>query len=69
MQRLRTHGDEQLSADRAACDYAARPTFATLSPAQRAFELIARLDIARQHADRAAFDAAKAELATLVEEL
>lgn len=54
----------------------ARHTYATAgrvaqpqTPAERAFELIARLDIAKQHKDRAAFEQAKLELSTLIERL
>ena len=68
MQQLRQHGDDLFSAQRAACAFNARPVV-NQTPAQRAFELIARIEVAKQHKDRAAFDAAKAELATLIERL
>jgi hypothetical protein len=66
---LRTHGDDQLAADRYHAAQAARPTFAALTPAQRAGELIARMDVAKLHGDKAAFLAAQADLKALVEQL
>lgn len=68
MQHLSHIALDQLAAQRAACDLAARPVV-NQTPAQRATELVARIHIAKQHKDRAGFDAAKAELATLIERL
>jgi hypothetical protein len=34
-------------------DLAGRPTFAAMTPAQRATELVARMDVARQHGNKA----------------
>lgn len=56
-----------MEAQRHAASYAARPVAQT--PAQRATELVARIEVAKMHRNREAFDAAKAELATLIEEL
>lgn len=69
MQQLRKHGDEQLAAHRWTASQAARPQFAGLTPAQQATELVARLEVAKQHKDRAMWDAARAELALLIEQM
>jgi hypothetical protein len=58
-----------MEAQRHAADQAGRPTFATMTPAQRAGELIARLEVAKQHGNKAAFLAAQNELKTLVEQM
>jgi hypothetical protein len=60
---------DKLAADRHAADLAGRPTFAAMTPAQRATELVARMDVARQHGNKAAFLAAQNELKTLVEQM
>lgn len=48
---------------------AARPQFSNVTPAQRAGELISRMEISKMHGDRAAFLAAQAELKMLVEQM
>jgi hypothetical protein len=59
----------QMETRRLEAAYAARTAFAAMTPTQRAGELIARMDVARQHGNKAAFLAAQDELKTLVEEL
>ena len=59
----------QLAAQRHAAQQAARPAFTTLTPAQRATELVARIEAAKVTRNKAAFLAAQAELKTLVEQL
>lgn len=58
-----------MEAQRFQTSYAARPAFAAQTPAQKAFELISRMEISKMHQDKAAFLAAQAELKTLVEKL
>lgn len=65
----RTHVLDTLAADRWQAQQAARPAFTTLRPSEQAAELIARMDVARMHNDKAAFLAAQAELKQLVEAL
>lgn len=48
---------------------AGKPEFATLTPAQQATELVARMEIAKQHRDREGFETAKAGLVALIERL
>lgn len=58
-----------LSAQRHDAQMAARPMFARQTPAEQAGELIARMDIAKMHSDKAAFLEAQADLKALVEKL
>jgi hypothetical protein len=58
-----------LDAERHTAQQAARPSFTTLTPAQRATELVARIQAAKLTRNKAAFLAAQNELRTLVEEL
>jgi hypothetical protein len=69
MKQLRTHGDNAFAADRQRADDAGREHFNCATPTQQAFELISRMDVARQHGNKAAFLAAQDELKTLVEQL
>lgn len=66
---LRSTGDTKDEAQRHTAQYSARPAFATQTPAERATELVARMDVAKQHRNKEAFLAAQAELKTLVEEI
>ena len=59
----------QMETRRLEAQYAARQKFNAMTPAQQATELVARMDIARQHNDKTAFLAAQAELKTLIEQL
>jgi hypothetical protein len=61
--------EAQLEIQRFNAQYAGRPQFATLTPAQRASELVARMETAKLMRNKEAFLAAQAELKTLVEEL
>jgi hypothetical protein len=55
-----------LDAQRTQCELNARPVVKQ-TPGERAAELIARMDVAKLHHDKAAFLAAQNELKTLVE--
>ena len=69
MQNLANITLDQLAADRFNAQYSARVDFSAMTPAVRATELVARMDIAKQHRNKAAYLAAQAELKTLVEQL
>jgi len=69
MQNLANITLAQLEGQRFNAAQAGRPQFAAQTPAQRATELVARMDIARQHRNKAAFLEAQAELKALVEQM
>lgn len=69
MQQLRRTGDTLLEAQRHSAQQAARPAFSAMTPAERAGELVARMDVAKMHRNRAAFEAAQQELKALVEQM
>lgn len=69
MQNYKAHVEAQLATDRHNAQYSARPLFATQTPAERAGELIARMEISKAHGNKEAFLAAQAELRQLVEEI
>ena len=58
-----------LDAQRHSAELAARPAFETMRASDRAAELMARMQAAKLTKNRDAWEAARAELMTLVEQL
>lgn len=58
--------NDQLDSDRAQADQASRPAFSAADVQTQINELVARIEVARMHKDRAMWDAARAELAALL---
>lgn len=68
MNHFKATVEAQMESHRFTAQYNARP-LVVQRPSERAFELVARIELAKQTLNRPAFDAAKAELAMLIERL